>query len=441
MAAFPPGRILRCMIPSTNPFISYLSRLQTAAKLLRLSDTILAKLSEPDRVLEEDIALIRDDGSTESLRAYRVQFNNARGPYKGGIRFHPAANLDEVKALAAAMAIKCAVVGIPMGGGKGGVQFNPKNYSRAEIERVARAFVRAFSEHLGVDKDIPAPDLYTNAETMGHMLDEYEKVVGRSEPGMITGKLLSLGGILGRDSATAQGGAYALQGIVEALELDPHKLRVAVQGFGNAGYHIARLLHAAGYLIVGISDSKGALFSEQGLDPEAVYRAKHGHDSMRAMYCDGSVCDEEKMARDRVRVGTNEELLEIDCDVLVPAALDNQLVAKNAPHVKAQIILEIANGPTTPEADAIFAERNVTVIPDVLANAGGVTVSYFEWIQNREGLAWGEENVHKELKSIMTTATKAVWMKGAEHAIPLRDAAFLLGVEQLAVAHRARGLT
>ena len=281
-----------------NPFTFYLERLKHASSLLALSEAQRLALEHPDRILERDIVITRDDGTEATLRAYRVQFNNARGPYKGGIRFHPAADLDEVKALAASMAIKCAVIGVPFGGGKGGVQFNPKEYSRAEIESVARAFVRALYENLGADRDIPAPDVYTNSEIMGYMLDEYERLVGRSEPGMITGKPLSLGGSLGRATATAQGGVYALEKLVGILKLDPSKLRVAVQGFGNAGYHAARLLHASGYTIVGLSDSRGALMSERGLNPLEVQKAKHEHDTITDLYCRGSVCDEARLAQD-----------------------------------------------------------------------------------------------------------------------------------------------
>ncbi len=419
-----------------NPFASYVTRLERAAEMLKLSDAERAALSEPNRIIEKDIELTRDNGTRETLHAYRVQFNNARGPYKGGIRFHEAADLDEVKALAAAMAIKCAVVDIPMGGGKGGVQFDPKQYSDAEIERVSRAFVRAMGDYIGADKDIPAPDVYTNAKIMGIMLDEFQKMHGRNEPAMITGKPLALGGIIGRDTATAQGGVYVLEYFIRALGLAGEKLCVAVQGFGNAGSTAARLLHTAGYSIVGLSDSKGALLSQKGLDVEHVYRAKHELDALTDIYCRGSVCNEEKMAEDGVSVATNQELLEMDCDILILAALDNQLTVENAPRIKARVVLELANGPTTPEADAIFARRGITVIPDVLANAGGVTVSYFEWLQNKEGSTWAEQRVREQLKRTMDKASKALFEKSKTMHVSLREAAFLLGVERLAAAIR-----
>lgn len=410
---------------AADPFKSYLTRVRSAAKVLKLSKTEIAALERPDRIIERDISITRDDKSEETLHAYRVQFNNARGPYKGGIRFHPGADLNEVKALAAAMAIKCAVVGIPLGGGKGGVQFDPKQYSKKELEKIARAFVRGMSDYLGVDKDIAAPDVYTNSEIMAYMLDEYERIHGRSEPGMITGKPIALGGSLGRDTATAQGAVYALEEIVKTLELDRAKLTVAVQGFGNAGYHAARLLHDDGYTIVGLSDSKTALLNADGLDPVAILKAKEKTGSLPAS---------------RGRVTTNKELLETRCDILIPAALDNQLTAANAQRVKARIILEIANGPTTPDADKIFEKRKIPVIPDVLANAGGVTVSYFEWVQNREGRAWTESEVRERLKQIMDASTLAVWEKAQEKNVTLRDAAFVLGVERIAEAMRFRGI-
>lgn len=406
-----------------NPFNSYLERLARAAEKLGLSDDELRALQTPDRILENEIDLTRDDGTHEKLRAYRVQFNNARGPYKGGIRFHPSADLDEVKALAAAMAIKCAVVNIPMGGGKGGVQFDPKQYSKTEIERVAREFVRAFASDLGANKDIPAPDVYTNAEIMAVMLNEYEKIIGRPEPAMITGKPVERGGIVGRDSATAQGGVYVLDYFVRARGLTPSTLRVAVQGFGNVGATAAELLHEAGYKIVGVSDSTRALISQEGLDPNSILEHKNKAG---------------ELADTSAQIATNEELLETECDILIPAALENQLTAENAPRIQAKIVLELANGPTTPEADVIFEDRGIIVIPDVLANAGGVTVSYFEWLQNREGSSWSEEKVRLNLQTTMTAAAEAVWKKSLQARVTTREAAFLLGVERLAAAIQAR---
>lgn len=419
-----------------SPFDNYRARLEHAARALKLTPEETKKLETPDRVLQKDISITRDDGSKVSLPAYRVQFNNARGPYKGGVRFHPAADLDEVKALAALMAIKCAVVNIPLGGAKGGVTFNPKFYSKTEIEQVARAFVRAFAEHLGSDKDIPAPDVYTNAEIMGYMLNEFETITGRREPGMITGKPLELGGSLGRDTATAQGAVYVLEALRQVLGKEPRELTVAVQGFGNAGGHAAEILYKLGYPIVAVSDSKGGIYRAGGLDPAELNRVKHEKDALTEMYCHGTVCDLEKMEKDSARIITNEELLTCDCDVLIPAALDNQLTAKNAADVKAKIVLEIANGPTSPEADEILSKNGVIVVPDVLANAGGVTVSYFEWLQNTQDEQWNEEEVHRKLQPLMVKAFDDVWRMAKEHRVTPRDAAFLLGAKRLADASR-----
>lgn len=419
-----------------SPFENYRARLRHAAKALGLSLEETKRLETPDRILEKNIVVKRDDGTEVSLPAYRVQFNNARGPYKGGIRFHPGADLDEVKTLAALMAIKCAVVDIPMGGAKGGVQFNPKDFSRAEIERVSRAWVRAFSEHIGADKDIPAPDVYTNAEIMGYMLDEFQRITGRKEPGVITGKPIEHGGSQGRDTATAQGAVYVLESLRKALGIPAGELRVAIQGFGNAGAHAAEILHELGYPIVALSDSKGGIYRASGLKPEEVDRVKHEKDAITEMYCQGTVCDLGRLEKDQARIITNEELLTSDCDVLIPAALDNQLTARNAGDVKAKIVLEIANGPTSPEADAILAEKKVIVVPDVLANAGGVTVSYFEWLQNRSGESWSEQEVMARLQPIMEKAFEAVWHEAQAHTVTPRDAAFLLGVRRIVEAIR-----
>jgi glutamate dehydrogenase/leucine dehydrogenase len=368
-----------------------------------------------------------------------VQFNNARGPYKGGIRYHQDADIDEVKALAAAMAIKCAVVDIPFGGAKGGVQFNPKHMSIEDIEKVSRAFARSFADDIGVDKDIPAPDVYTNPTVMATMLDEYEKTVGRSEPGVITGKPIELGGSLGRGSATAQGGAYVLQEFIDTIHPKKKDLTVAIQGFGNAGSNIAKILHYMGYTIVAVSDSKGGVYSTQGIDPEHAVKVKHEKDDLTHMYCEGTVCDLEKLERDNAKIIKKGDIITEECDILIPAALDGVINKDNAKDVKAKVILELANGPTTPEADEILKQKGVTIIPDVLANAGGVTTSYFEWTQNRNGFYWSEEDVQEKLKPIMVKAFTDIWKLSKEKNISLRDAAFALGVDRIIQASRLRG--
>jgi glutamate dehydrogenase (NADP+) len=425
---------------NNTPFQNFLTNLERAKEALEISDDVFARLKQPNNIVETEISITRDDGSKAAFPAYRVQYDNARGPYKGGIRFHPDANLDEVKALAAAMAVKTAVVDIPLGGGKGGVQINPKEFSKNELHGVARAWARAMTPHIGVDKDIPAPDVYTNPEIMAVMMDEYEKTVGHHEPGVITGKPLPLGGSQGRGTATAQGGVYVLEELRKLLGKEPNELRVAIQGYGNAGYHAARLLHNLGYTVVGLADSQGGIVSQRGFDPEHVYKVKQEKKSISGMYCEGSVCDEEKLTKDEVEVVSSEEVLYADCDILIPAALDNQIRNDNANKIKASVILELANGPTTPEADHMLREKDIIVIPDVLANAGGVTVSYFEWVQNRQQYYWTEMEVLERLKPVMQKAFHAVWELAQQRNISLREAAFLVGVRRIVESHELRGL-
>jgi len=408
-----------------NPFENYIETLKKTAEKLGLDDSMVKKMSEPNKIIEKTIDITKDDGSNASFPAYRVQFNNARGPYKGGIRFHHEADIHEVKALAALMSIKCAVVGIPLGGGKGGVKVNPKELSEKEIEKVARGWARAMAEDIGVDQDIPAPDVYTNPQIMAHMLDEYEKTVGRSEPGVITGKPIALGGSQGRGTATAQGGVYVLLSLLKKLGKNANGLKVAVQGFGNAGYFAADILHKAGCTIVAVSDSRGGIYNEHGLNPEAVMSIKKET---------GSVTGAEGTKL------TNEELLEVACDVLIPAALDNQITKDNAANIKASIILELANGPTTPEADSILAGQGVTLVPDVLANAGGVTVSYFEWVQNRQQFYWTEQEVLSRLQPIMENALEDVWGTAQKYNTTLREAAFISALNRIVEAMKLRGV-
>lgn len=412
-----------------TPFQNYQTNLKKAASVLNLSEDEIVALETPDRILEKKITVQTESGEKE-FTAYRVQFNNARGPYKGGIRFHPEADLDEVKALAAAMAIKCAVVNIPLGGAKGGVQFDPKEFSEKEIERVSRAWARAMSDGIGKDKDIPAPDVYTTPQIMGYMMDEFEKVMGRSEPGVITGKPISLGGSQGRGTATAQGGVYVLEELLRVSGGRADGLRIAVQGFGNAGYHVARILYEAGHIIVAISDSKGGIYSTQGFNPKQISDGKKEH---------GSVGDAVKALGLDAQIISNDELLTSDCDVLIPSALDRAIHKDNAGDVKARIIVELANGPTTPEADEILFKKNIIVVPDVLANAGGVTVSYFEWVQNGMNFYWTEKEVLEKLKPIMHGSFNDIWNLANEHGTSLRDAAFIIGVKRIREAMQARG--
>lgn len=423
---------------TVSPFEQIQSHISEALEALGIPEELRRELLTPQAVREATLAVETSRGA-ESFPAYRVQFSNARGPYKGGIRFHPAADLEEVKALAAAMAVKCAVAGVPLGGAKGGIAFDPKQYSAADIARIARAYVGAFHEYLGVDVDIPAPDVYTTPEIMGWMLDEYETIVGKSEPGMITGKPIALGGSLGRDTATAEGGAHVLAAFVADKGLEPAKLRVAVQGFGNAGATIAKILHAAGYTIVALSDSKGTLYSARGLDPHRVEAAKERGSTVTSLYCEGSVCDDAALATDGAEVLSADAILGIDCDVLIPAALDNQIRVDTVDAVRASIILELANNPTTPEADVALAARNVTVLPDVLANAGGVTVSYFEWVQNRQQFYWTREDVAERLKAQMLAAYRTTAERVHAEGVTYREAAYRIGMGRIHEAMQLRG--
>ncbi|HJV32843.1 MAG TPA: Glu/Leu/Phe/Val dehydrogenase [Patescibacteria group bacterium] len=398
-----------------NAFDNAMKQLDRAAALMKLDAGALAKLKTPDAIHHFDLDVKMDDGSMKKFPAYRVQWNRARGPYKGGIRYAPVVDLDEVKALSFWMAIKTAVVGIPLGGGKGGIVVDPKALSVAELERLTRAFARALAPQVGPDLDIPAPDMNTSGREMGWFLDEYEKTIGRSAPGVVTGKPLSLGGSLGRDAATGRGGFDLLEDVLRRIGIDPveGRAKIAVQGFGNVGAWFARLAQDAGHAVVAVSDSKGGVYAADGVDLDAF---KSGP-----------------------RTLTQEELLTCDCDVLVPAAMENQITAEIAKGIKAKAVLELANGPTTPEADAILDERGILLVPDVLANAGGVTVSYFEWVQNLTREVWTEEAVNAKLKEKMLRALSDVLAAKEEYRSTMREAAFVLAVDRIAEAMRARG--
>lgn len=427
------------MASAATPYTRYQTTLHHVLAKLDLEDGSNTLFDEPQFIHKSDITIEKDDGSSETFHTFRVQFNNARGPFKGGIRFHPEADEDEVKALAALMAIKTAVVNIPFGGAKGGVQCNPKELTKREVQEVARAYVREFVDHLGPDSDCPAPDVNTNPSIMAWMRDEYEKITRTYSPAMITGKPLSFGGSLGRDTATAKGGFFILQEMVDRLALDPSDLRVVVQGFGNAGAHMAQLLHQAGYVVVAVSDSQGGIYSPEGIDPVRIAKYKGKTGSVTGEYCEGSVCDIERMKLDGVRRVRNEELLELDCDILIPAALDNVITEDNASMIKADYIVELANGPVTPEADAVLEKKGVRVIPDVLANAGGVTVSYFEWSQGRSGEQWTAEQVDERLRRIMLDAYKAVRREARRERMSYRQAAFSVGIKRMLDAMNVRG--
>lgn len=407
-----------------------LSHLDEAAAYTTVHPEVLEKLRLPKEVLSARLLIRMDDGSRRSFLAWRCRYDDTRGPTKGGIRFHPNASMDEVVTLAFWMTFKCAVVGLPFGGGKGAIRVNPSELSKAELERLSRAYVHAFAKMIGPERDIPAPDVYTNAMVMGWMADEYSSLVGYPCPGVITGKPIALGGSKGREDATALGGYYIVKQLEQQLELGGRNGRSAViQGFGNAGYFIARLLHEDGWKILAVSDSSGAVYCPQGLDPEAVKACKEKM---------GQVVSYAEVNND-TEILDNEGLLALECDLLVPAALEDQIHSKNAQHISSAVILELANGPVTSDADCILNERGIVVIPDILANAGGVTVSYFEWVQNRQGFYWTLEEVQQRLKNIMEAEGMLVWNTAKQKNIPMRTAAYVCALERLSEAIEAHG--
>ncbi len=410
-----------------NPFASAMKQLDRAVKHLPKEDQPFVDILRlPQRQVQARLPVRMDDGSVKVFEGYRVQYDNHRGPFKGGIRFHPQTDIDEVKALSFWMAIKCAVVGVPYGGGKGGVTVDPKKLSTLELERLSRAWVKAMEPVIGVDKDIPAPDVNTNGQIMAWMVDEYANLNGQYIPGVFTGKPVSLNGSAGREPATGQGGFYALQEVAERKGWKPSDVRIAIQGFGNVGTFFAYLAHDAGFRIVAVSDSRGAIYQKDGFDPRQIMAHKTKTGSVKG-FAGATDMD-------------SDAVLSVDCDVFVPAALENALTKDTAPDVKASVVIELANGPTTPEGDAIFEKKGVLVVPDVLANAGGVSVSYFEWVQNRQGYYWSEQEVLAKLEPLMKDAFRAVWNEHEKRSIPMRTAAFVLAVQRIVNAIKLRGV-
>lgn len=402
---------------------------------LNVSDDIRCRLKQPRRIHQAGLPVRMDNGSLKVFPAWRVQYDDTRGPGKGGIRFHPDVCEDEVATLSFWMTLKCAVVDLPFGGAKGGVQVDPKTLSRLELERLSRSYIRAFYDVIGPDRDIPAPDVNTNEKVMGWMADEYAEIARRQMPAIITGKPLGMGGSQGRIAATGRGALNVLDAWVERRDKKPEELTVAVQGFGNAGYHFARLAKEAGYKIVAISDSQGGIYLKEGLEPKPIWEHKNATRKLSGMvYCDDTVC-----SVDTVESISTDELLGLEVDVLVLAALENAITDKNVKNVRAKLILEIANGPVTPAADAQLLERGIVVIPDVLANAGGVIVSYLEWVQNRTGDYWTEEVVNERLAARIGEAAKNCFQSAHREDVSLRVSAYLQGMERLAKAMESRG--
>ena len=420
----------------SNPLLTDASRrLDRALKYVTISEDAAERLKAPKASLKVSIPVRMDDGSLRVFEGYRVHFDDTRGPTKGGIRFHPQVNLDEVQSLAFWMTFKCAALNIPFGGAKGGVTLNPKELSKAELERLSRGYIDAIANFIGPDTDIPAPDVYTNPMIMGWMMDQYSIIRQQRSPAVITGKPVALGGSLGRATATGTGAFYVLEAIVPQLpQLAPSPKTVAIQGFGNAGSVIARHLFDAGYTIVAVSDSRGGIYTPNGLDIPSIQTFKADTRSVKAVYCEGSVCSFVEH-----EVITNEELLSLDVDILIPAALENQITAVNADTIQARYIFEVANGPIRADADDILEAKGITVFPDILVNAGGVTVSYFEWVQNRSGLYWSLEEVNQRLQQQMVTATHTIWQIAQTRKVSVRTAAYIHALNSLGAAIDARG--
>jgi glutamate dehydrogenase/leucine dehydrogenase len=415
---------------NNNPFESAKQQLQIAADTAQLDPKKIEQLMHPDRYIEVSIPVVLDSGEQKIFTGFRSQHNNSRGPYKGGIRYHQDVNLDEVRALSFWMTFKNAVIDVPFGGGKGGIIVNPKELSENELEQLSRGYMKQMFRNFGPEIDVPAPDVNTDSKIMGYMRDEFEKLTGSTAPGVITGKAIADGGSQGRTEATGFGGGYVLReavsaGLVPGVSANSDnsatgRKTIAIQGFGNVATYLAEYAGQHGFKIVALSDSKGGVFNENGIDVAAAESHKQETRVLKGLAGTTEI--------------TNEQLLELDVDVLVPAALENVLTADNAGKIKAKFILEMANGPTTPEADEIFANNGVTVVPDILANSGGVCVSYFEWYQNQNNEQWSKEDVLKKLDEHMVAAFEAVRETQDKHATTMRTAAYILAAERIMAA-------
>ena len=409
-----------------NPFEIARKQVKTACDRLNADPAVYEILKSPQRVLEVSFPVKLDDGTVKTFTGYRSQHNNAVGPYKGGVRFHPNVNLDEVKALSIWMTIKCCVAGIPYGGGKGGITLDPRDYSEAELERIARAYSEAISPLIGEKIDIPAPDVNTNGKIMSWMVDAYENVVKKSAPGVFTGKPVEFGGSLARTEATGYGVNFAAVQALEKLGKDVKGATYAIQGFGNVGYHTGYYAHQSGAKVVAVSTVDVAIYNENGLDMEALFKEfqEKGFITNKAGYG---------------KEISNAELLALDVDVLAPCALENQLTSENAGKVRAKIVVEGANGPTTPEADAILRQNGVLVVPDILANCGGVVVSYFEWVQNLQGYYWEFDEVQEKETVVLRRAFRDIWNLAQEYDVDLRTASYMMSIRRVEKAMKLRG--
>lgn len=409
-----------------NPWIRAQRQLEKIAKIINLPPLLYARLSEPDRIITVSLPLKRDNGKITYLTGYRSQHNNILGPYKGGLRYHQNVSIDEIKALAFWMTMKCAVIDIPMGGAKGGISVNPKELSEKELKNLSQLFTKRLFPNIGPTTDIPAPDVNTNPLIMSWMVEEYSQLAGEITLASFTGKPVRKGGSLGRTEATGLGGSIALLESLKKLKIDPKDLTVAVQGFGNVGYFVAYYLARAGCKIVAVSDSKEGIYVKDGLDPQKTLTCKQERGLLSHCYCIGSVCD-----MNYGKKISNEELLELPVDILIPAALENVITHENVHKIKAKIILEMANGPITDVADEILAKRKIPVIPDILANAGGVCVSYFEWVQNRENQHWTKQDVFEKLKKKMIASVDELFTVQKRYHVTLRDASYIVALLRL----------
>jgi len=412
-----------------NPYQNYLKQIKKAKDILNLDEDVYEQLKFPKRILEVSIPVKMDNGKLKVFQGFRSQFNDSLGPHKGGIRYHEGVTREEVMALSAWMMLKCAVVGIPLGGSKGGIIVNPKKLSKNELEQLSRGYIQKIYKYIGPTQDVPAPDVNTDGEIMTWMKDEYEKLIGEQAPGVITGKPIDMGGSLGRDTATAQGGFYTLQELMKELKMKSAKTTCAIQGAGNAGANMAILLARDKFKIVAMSDSQGAVISDKKtgyLDVNKVLAHKEKNRSV--VGCPGT------------RTITNEQLLELKVDVLIPSALENVITDKNAKNIKAKVVVELANGPVTPEADEIIFKKGIVTVPDILANAGGVTVSYFEQVQNAANYYWEAADVKTKLKKIMVQAFKDMWTVRTKYKIDSRTAAQVVAIKKIAQAVKERGI-
>ncbi|HYK72774.1 MAG TPA: Glu/Leu/Phe/Val dehydrogenase [Pseudoneobacillus sp.] len=409
---------------SVNLLTSTQVVINEALNKLGYTDEMYELLKEPLRMLTVRIPVRMDDGSVKIFTGYRAQHNDAVGPTKGGVRFHPEVDEEEVKALSMWMSLKCGIVDLPYGGGKGGIICDPRIMSMGELERLSRGYVRAISQIVGPTKDIPAPDVYTNSQIMAWMMDEYSRLREYDSPGFITGKPIVLGGSQGREKATAQGVVICIEEAAKKRGIEIKGARVVVQGFGNAGSFLAKFMHDAGAKVIGISDAYGALYKEDGLDIDYLLDRRDSFGTVTTLF-ENTI--------------TNAELLELDCDILVPAAISSQITAKNAHNIQASIIVEAANGPTTLEATKILSERGILLVPDVLASSGGVTVSYFEWVQNNQGYYWTEEEVNEKLRKVLVKSFNNVYDTAVQRNVNMRLAAYMVGVRKMSEASRYRG--